>query len=284
MQNFVANGLVIAGIGLLLAALVPVRRLIKQLPRGRMRGDWYFLTGLIVFFIAGYLSYAFDSWSAQNKSPDLVVSLIYFSGACYIWVVNSLSLQTTIDVKRVTTLEQENITDPLMGIYNRRYLERRLEEEVDRARRYGHPLSVLLIDVDHFKNINDIHGHQVGDVILKCLGKLLLEAVRISDIVTRYGGEEICIIASNTTGSDAAKLAERLRQIVAGSPLIPANAHHDRDAVNVTVSIGVASLEQEVDRPRALIESADKALYSAKHAGRNRVCLGDAVIQTDCAA
>lgn len=284
MQSLVANGLVVAGIGVLVAALVPVRQLIKQLPRGRMRGDWYFLTGLILFFIAGYLSYAFDHWRIQEESPDLVVSLIYFSGACYIWVVNSLSLQTTIDVKRVTTLELENITDPLMGIYNRRYLERRLEEEVDRACRYGHPLSVLMIDVDHFKDINDTHGHQVGDVILKRLGELFVDAVRTSDIVARYGGEEICIVVSNTTGSGAAKLAERLRQRVASPALIPANAYGNQDAINVTVSIGVSSLGRGIEQPHALIESADKALYRAKNNGRNRVGLSEAISATDCAA
>ncbi len=273
MLSLVINGLVLIGAGILLASLVPVRRLIKQLPGGRMQRDWYFLAGLIIFIMVGYFSYVLTNWNNNGDLSGLVVALVFFSGACFVWVVNSLSLQTTLDVRRVAALERENITDPLMDIYNRRYLDRRLAQEVARAMRYDLPLSILLIDIDHFKNINDNHGHQIGDHVLKALGKLLLDAVRTTDIVARYGGEEILIIAANTPGSSAFLVAERLRHKVESAVLIPPDAKNDQEPIHITVSIGVSGLGRGIDDVRGLIADADHALYRAKQEGRNRVTM-----------
>lgn len=273
--NILANSLVIAGMCVLIGALIPVRKLITQLPSGHVRRSWYELTVLIILLIVGYTSYTVSFWSRYSNWVDFIVPGVFFFGAIFVWLTTSLSLQTAFDVRRVTLLEQENITDPLIGIYNRRYLDRRLGEELARARRYNLPLSVLLIDIDHFKQINDTYGHPVGDALLSHLGKLLLNAIRDSDLAARYGGDELLILAQNTTASAAGILAERLRQHVKTNQLVLSSDASQRQEIQVTVSIGVAGLGQEVTDSQSLIECADKALYRAKEEGRNCVIIHD---------
>ena len=142
-------------------------------------------------------------------------------------------------------------------------------EEIAHSKRYRIPLSLLLIDVDHFKIVNDTYGHQIGDEVLKNLSKVILEMVRDSDIVARYGGEEIAIITPNTDTSEAVLLAERLRNLVQKSSL--ANVDATQEVVQITISIGVSSLNLVVVDKDTLVEEADKALYEAKKLGRNRV-------------
>lgn len=275
MLHFIANGLVIAGIFLQLLALRPVRRLITLLPPGRPRSSWYVLTSLIFIFIAGYGAYIPAFWGSHEQFADLVVPAVFFLGACFVLVVNYLSLQTARDVRYMAVLERENITDPVLGIHNRRYLERRLATEVARASRYGMTLSVLLIDIDHFKRINDTYGHPVGDVVLRGLAQLIVNTVRTTDIVARYGGEEIMVITPSTPVKTAAQLAERLRKAVEEAPLaIPADMYRDLDKMRITVSIGVACFGRQAVDMKELIQNADKAMYQAKREGRNRVIVG----------
>lgn len=270
MIHFFAIGLVIAGAVLIIIALNPIRRLIAQLPDGPLRRRWFILRTLIVSFIIGYLGYILVYWDSSRMSEDLVVPAVFFLGGWFVLLVSVLSLQTAVDVRRMVLLEQENITDPLMGIYNRRYMDRCLTDEVTRARRYNLPLSILMIDADRFKSVNDIYGHLEGDLVLRRLGKLTVDTVRASDIVARYGGEEIMVIAPNTSVATAAKLAERLRGKIESTVLLPQDAQKT-PAVNVTVSIGVAYFDQDTRDSRALINQADEALYRAKSEGRNRV-------------
>ena len=178
MLAFLANSLVIAGAGILVGSLISVRQLIAQLPPGRSP-SWHILRVLTIFFIAGYAGFLGAYWGRTITWPDLIVPGVFFFGACFVWMTSTLALQTAIDIRRVTLLEKENITDPLTGLYNRRYLDRRLEEELNRAKRYALPLSILLVDIDHFKTVNDTYGHQAGDLVLSYLGKLVLNAVRI---------------------------------------------------------------------------------------------------------
>lgn len=272
MLHFIANGLVVVGIILQFLALRPVRRLITLLPPGRLRLRWLVLTALIFIFIIGYGAYIPVFWGSHEKLADLVVPAVFFLGACFVLVVNFLSLETTRDVQHMSVLEQESITDPLMGIYNRRYLERRLTSEVARASRYGMPLSVLLLDIDHFKRINDSYGHQVGDVVLAELAQLIVNTVRTTDIVTRYGGEEIMVIAPSTPLKTSTNLAERLRNIIEHTPLdVPAKLHRKLKLLHITVSVGVACFGQSANDFQSLIQSADEALYRAKKKGRNCV-------------
>lgn len=271
MIHLLANSLVIVGGGFHILALAPIRQLVAQLPAGSLRRRWYLLRVLIYCFIAAYFGYILVYWNTHEAVRDLVAPVVFFLGGWFVLLVSYLSLHTAIDVRRLTILEEENITDSLMDIYNRRYLDRRLADEVARARRYNMPLSILMIDIDHFKRINDTHGHQVGDQILRHLGKLITDTVRTTDIVARYGGEEIVVIAPNSSADTAARLAERLRMAVESATLATDQSQDEKRPIRITVSIGVAFFGKDISDARTLIHRADEALYSAKNEGRNCV-------------
>ena len=247
--------------------------MIIQLPSGLLRRSWYVLAGLIICFIAGYIAYGITSLNTHRGPLDLVVPAIFFLGACFVLLVNSLSARTSLDTKRVALLEHESLTDPLTGTYNRRYLERRLKEEVLRARTLNLPLSVLLIDIDNFKTINDTHGHQVGDRVLSCVGERIGKTVRAADIVARYGGDEILVITPDTGLPSATQLAERLRRVVGESLAFPGGCVAAK-SVSCAVSIGVATLDTVDGDMLTLLSDVDNALYRAKRDGRNRVVAG----------
>jgi len=159
--------------------------------------------------------------------------------------------------------------DALTGCLNRRALLERLERELNRVRRYKTEFSVLMIDLDRFKDVNDSRGHLVGDSVLRQIGDLLRSEVRSVDLAARYGGEEFVIVLPETDADGALVFAERLRKRV-----MQTDFSETGEALNITVSIGVASAtpEGEVPTPDTLIAQADKALYRAKNQGRNRVC------------
>jgi len=273
--SLLANGLVIAATSSLIVSLILVRRLIASFQRESLRSKWHFLSLLILAFIISYLVYLVVFWQTYDNMHDLIVPAVFFFGACFVWLTSRLALQTTEDVSRLVKLEHENITDPLIGIYNRRYLDRRLEEETNRALRYKLPLSILMIDIDHFKRINDTHGHQIGDQALLYLGKLLTDEVRNLDVVARFGGEEFAIIAPETPTLTAVELAKRLHQHIGTHPLMITNNRGEKLEIKMTVSIGVASLSYDNNNPQKLLKSADEALYQAKQNGRNRVYLDE---------
>lgn len=271
MISLTARGLVISGAFILVGALIPVRQLMLALPSGAIRNRWYAMTALIMLFLAGYLGYATFFWNNHSNPLDLIVPGVFFLGACFVWLTASLSLQTTKDVMRISNLERETVTDPLTGVFNRRHLNRRLNEEVAIAQRYGLPLSLLLLDIDHFKLVNDRHGHQTGDRVLVTLGKAAVKVLRESDVLTRYGGEEFMVIAPHTDLLGATQLAERMRKQIESHDFGLPDEDNNLNGAHVTVSIGVASLGDGVDDGESLIHAADKNLYRAKLEGRNRV-------------
>lgn len=160
------------------------------------------------------------------------------------------------------------VTDGLTGLYVHRHFQHRLEEEFQRSHRYATPLALLLIDIDHFKTFNDTHGHQTGDAVLSGVARLLSEEARTTDVVCRYGGEEMVIICPETGWEGALPLAERIRQKIAGQPFRNVS---DTEDLRVTVSIGVALHAASMEKRSELIEKTDAALYAAKRNGRNRV-------------
>jgi two-component system cell cycle response regulator len=168
-------------------------------------------------------------------------------------------------------LAESAVQDSLTGVYNRRHLEDRLASELAAAQRHQHPLSVLLIDVDHFKRVNDQFGHLAGDEALRMVAFVLRGAVRKEDVLGRFGGEEFVVVARETALDGARILAERIRGAVEHARC----AWHGHDlgltvSIGVTVSIGLAEyVSGKTDR--ALLDAADRALYAAKAAGRNRV-------------
>jgi two-component system cell cycle response regulator len=164
------------------------------------------------------------------------------------------------------------VLDPLTALHNRRYLTSHLETLFEESAERGRPLSVLLIDVDHFKSINDTHGHDAGDDVLRELALRLRRNIRGIDLACRLGGEEFVVVMPDTERESAYLVGERLRHCIAAAPFI---AGAQNKAVNVTASMGVAALEFEDDTPELILKRADNALYCAKRDGRNRV-VGDA--------
>ncbi len=158
--------------------------------------------------------------------------------------------------------------DGLTGVYNRREFQQQLKAEVERSRRYGRSCSLLMVDIDHFKSVNDTYGHQAGDEALRATAALIKREVRSGERVARYGGEEFAVILPETSGSSAAAMAERLRDVIA-TQAIPIT---QGQTLNLTVSVGTATFPEDAWSPDTLIFAADQALYAAKHAGRNRVC------------
>ncbi len=157
--------------------------------------------------------------------------------------------------------------DPLTGLYNRHEMELRLTDEVERASRYNHHLAVFMLDLDHFKSVNDTYGHLAGDTILKTFATVLNNSIRNTDYVARYGGEEFVVILPETTLPKAEELAERLCSLIAEYPF---TVKIDTE-LKITTSIGIASFPEHAKTGRKLLEAADSALYGAKQAGRNQV-------------
>ena len=188
----------------------------------------------------------------------------------HLGVIASFALENALNRARLT---RSGFTDVLTGWYNRRYLDVRLEEELGRARRDGGALTCLMIDVDHFKQINDQYGHAAGDRVLKEVANRVDSQIRVTDVAARYGGEEFVILLPDTAGRAGGLLANRIRECVAEEPIDVGEG----ESVFVTASIGISSDTPARDANdlralgAALIERADVALYQAKSEGRNRV-------------
>ena len=173
--------------------------------------------------------------------------------------------RTLLDFKNyLDTCEEAAFTDHLTGLANRRRFERQLEREVARTRRFGRPFCLLLLDIDHFKRVNDTHGHEVGDDVLRRLANTLQAGTRGIDMAARIGGEEFAVLLTETDFEHGLDVAERLRVAVRETE-IPA-------AGRVTVSLGLAEFNPATPDARALFAAADSALYEAKRTGRDRVC------------
>jgi len=173
----------------------------------------------------------------------------------------AMALESARLYARIQTLA---VTDGLTGLYNHRHFYEELHREIARARRHNTPLSLLMLDIDHFKVFNDTFGHVRGDQVLRLVTGILQRSIRDTDLAARYGGEEFAVILPDTGPAEACRVAERIRQRMAEATF-PGQA-------TITVSIGVASLVAQETAP-ALVRRADQALYRAKQAGRNRVCL-----------
>jgi two-component system, cell cycle response regulator len=171
-----------------------------------------------------------------------------------------------------TQIEKLSVTDPLLGICNRRYLHERLPQEAARSRRYGEPLSLVMADLDHFKKINDTYDHQSGDLVLQHAVNLARSALRVSDWIARYGGEEFVIVLPETPLLGAHAVAERIRRMCSETAVeLP------ETKLLVTASFGVATIDRVAASNGdgdAMLREADKALYESKRAGRNRVTCG----------
>ncbi len=185
-------------------------------------------------------------------------------------VYRCLRQQQRLDVlaDRLAELQKLSTTDGLTQLHNHRSFQERLREEFRRAQRYDDALSLILLDLDHFKRVNDFYGHPVGDGVLREVSAALLRSVRETDLVARYGGEEFAVLLPRTHLTGALTVAERIARELAALRLGP-----DR-AIHVTASLGVSGFpHRQVLTAEQLVSTADEALYRAKHEGRNKICL-----------
>ena len=179
-------------------------------------------------------------------------------------------------------MRRTSLIDTLTGVNNRRFLEQRIGEELDRSQRHDETLSCLFIDIDHFKPVNDTYGHQAGDYILTMVAGLIKKQLRNNDVLARYGGEEFVALLSNIDETMGNEIAERIRLIIKES-----NFNYNDQNIQVTISIGLSTYHpskspvlSSTELSTLLIQSADKALYSAKHGGRDKVAIGQIVFDT----
>jgi len=205
----------------------------------------------------------------KEGAQDFLVKGNYTKELLYRAIANAIEkvvLRRTIEEQR-RELEVLAITDELTGLYNRRYFMSRLAQEITRVQRFETPLSVLMIDLDHFKYINDEHGHLLGDQVLIHVAGFMKSSLRGTDFAARYGGEEFCILALGTPGIGAEVFANQLRERIASTPC----EITDHASIPITCSIGVAELTSKSQNAAQILALADHALYEAKHSGRNRV-------------
>ena len=177
------------------------------------------------------------------------------------------SLSDDLEENFQKQMYESAVRDGLTKMYNRQYFDERLASEFSYAYRHFIPLSVIMLDIDHFKKVNDTYGHPVGDVVLRELSQTAMKSIRNEDMLSRYGGEEFSILARNTDAQAIITLAERIRAAVEAQA-IPVSA----GIIKITVSGGVSTLENRNHlRPEDLVQAADRGLYASKHAGRNRI-------------
>jgi len=186
-----------------------------------------------------------------------------------VWIVALISIRhLKIGTRLRRSLRRQVSEDPLTGLYNRRYVFNCIKRELNRYRRYGVTFSVVLIDADHFKRVNDTWGHPVGDRVLKHIASVCQNAIRDGDVAGRFGGEEFIIVLPHTGAIDAAFVAHRIRQSTRRKRFLC-----DGDEIRVTLSLGIAECGPGAETFDNLLQAADRALYSAKRAGRDRVTL-----------
>ncbi len=203
--------------------------------------------------------YKTDPASRPFSQPDIQLAVAISHQA-------ALTIQRAHLLANVERLEQLATIDSLTGLYNRRHIFELAEHEFQRARRYNRPLSALMFDIDDFKLVNDSYGHGIGDQVLRAVAARCQGNVRIIDLVGRYGGDEFLVLLLENGLPEGRNVAERLRQCIANTPVIT-----DQRVLNVTISLGAATLTASCPGLNALLDNADAALYAAKKAGKNRV-------------
>jgi two-component system cell cycle response regulator len=207
---------------------------------------------------------------ALEEGADDVVALPADPRALGLRLVRSLAHRARVDalLQEAEALHHLSVTDGLTGTHNHRFFQERLKEEFRRAQRYDDPLSLALLDIDHFKRVNDVFGHPVGDEVLKDVARCIRRAVRDTDLVCRYGGEEFAVLLPRTHLAGALTVAERMWRGIAA---LRAGAQAQ---VQVTASLGISGYpSRQVLAADQLLGTADEALYRAKREGRNKICL-----------
>lgn len=220
-------------------------------------------TMALIFALRWWHAVLFDQGAGQLYGNSLVQS-VYMASYTFVLLLIMVGYVLLASERMREAFEYQASHDPLTGVYNRRELLERLAQELARSRRYQTPFSVLALDLDHFKQVNDTHGHQVGDEVLKLFVRRVTATLRPTDLLGRMGGEEFLVVLPQADAAAAQATAQRLLPAVAQTSILPM----------CTVSIGVTQWQHDDGTVDALLARADAALYRAKAQGRNRVELG----------
>ena len=275
-MDLLANILLLSGICLYAASLFTVQNLVKKLPLGEVRNNWKVLSFFIVGFIVGYAAYMFMLWTGKASLSSITYPAVCFAAAAFVLLLCFLTYQTTRDIGEAIAMDQASIIDPMLDIYNRRYFDRRIDEETQRSRRYNQPLSIILFELDQFESIAKKHGRLVGDVVLRKVSDYLVGSVRASDIVARYDEHKIVVATTQTKPDMAIMLADRLRGEIEKLEVLPNTDQQTADALHVTVTAGVSCVEDRIKSGFDLTDVAEKAMKRASSEGQNRVYAYDA--------
>ena len=272
-STLITTTLALVSAGLMVYSVLVASRIFRQLPRGGFLQWWKMLLGLIVGFAACYFIFALTI-NERGSDPLLQLVVVIFFGAVFVLLTLQLFMHTLSSMTKGGWLNKGVILDESTGVYNLRYFEMRLHEEFERSRRYNNPLALLMIEVDNFKQITNSHGRSKSEKALEQICRLLKDNSRASDIIARYGGEQLVILLPNSSLFNARKAAEKYRAIMEEKVLEVAD---ERDVISVqlnyTISIGLSSLQNDVKRASELQRRADIALYKAKERGRNWVAI-----------
>ena len=271
--------LILIGVVLMLFGIINTLRIIRFLEKNK---HWKTLLLLMMFFLFGYLLFIICLLLNISIFGNLLVGFVFLFGALFVLLVVKISLRTVKDILKVEKLTTLSVTDPLTGLYNRRYMNQMIKGEIERAVRYKRLFSLLMIDIDFFKQINDSFGHIYGDNVLKKMGRLLTKIFRTTDIISRYGGEEFVILLPETSKEKAFIAIERVRMSVEAFKFpftkfirkskegLYQNVHDTH--ITITISGGVIDFSGEkTTSVEKLIKEVDSVLYKAKESGRNRV-------------
>jgi diguanylate cyclase (GGDEF)-like protein len=202
-------------------------------------------------------------WSLVNVSHSFSRNLLFTT----IGRLRNSNISVSESFKKQREYKLTAIVDELTGLYNRRWLNKMLDRQMKRSQFSKEPLSLLMIDIDHFKKINDTHGHLVGDQVLRTAAKLMLNSIRPTDMISRYGGEEFAVVLPNTDLAGSRLVAKRILKMVSSTKMV---TPEEKALPRVTVSIGIAQMHSH-ENMADLVRDADKALYRAKENGRNRI-------------
>jgi diguanylate cyclase (GGDEF)-like protein len=269
IPNLIIQFILASSVALLLSALFPIQWISAMLPPGRARSTWRSMSLLIFLSAAGIAVFLhINSTEGPNHHEDWLVSLVFLAASIFVLTVCTLALHTAKDLSKIAALEFAAIVDPVTELFNRRHIMALLDAQCQHSSEHNSPFSILLIDIDNFKTINDTFGHRAGDIVLKELGRVISHIIPDSRYIGRYGGEEFLIILPRSASSEAWAVAEHLRASVQSTMI----AYEGKPISSPTISIGIATAFGWKETSEDLIEIADEALYSAKATGRNRVC------------
>jgi diguanylate cyclase (GGDEF)-like protein len=268
ISNVLVQSTLVTAAGLSFTSLVAVRRVYRMLSRGLVRATWGVLSLLIGILALGDLALLWINYTqGPNRHEDWLVGSVCLAASLFVVLACILAHHTAKDVSRLSKLESVACIDPVTELYNRRHIMAVLDAECIRSSSHSSPLSILLMDVDNFKKVNDTYGHQAGDVVLKEMG-VLISAASGSRLVGRYGGEEFLVLLPQEDAADAWVTAERIRAVIEAAKVV-----YDGDPIiSPTISIGIATTFGWKEKPEDLVGLADEALYAAKSTGRNRTC------------